>query len=326
MKRLLFSALLIPALLRGEEPLRRPPCRRQKVVDNTRFELEYKLKSAYPDFGCVDFGRCMDRPGVAYALTTLRCEKATPKGSSNWDAQAPCGSRSTTPVVYERPCRAPSPRGVRREGLPPSESFRSPPDGRSPLSCREDRMPRRRTPLLMQSRNFSRYASRAAKASARSKPTPRSSREARWLVLGTFEGDLATPLAPDSTLLSARPYRDCGRTLAWNIPPRRYSTRHRPPADASSEWYYQRACNGFRRHGSQCAATPTHGAISRSATFPLAEHQTAAACVRPVVQFRHAGAPMLRLRIGPGRALHHPLHPSPDPPERLPPARPRTGA
>lgn len=67
MKRLLFSALLIPALLipallRGAEPLELARRVADKVVDNIRFELEYKLQSAYPDFGCVDFGRCMDRP------------------------------------------------------------------------------------------------------------------------------------------------------------------------------------------------------------------------------------------------------------------------
>ena len=46
MRRLLFLALLAPALIRGAEPLELARRVADKGVDNTRFELDYTLQSA----------------------------------------------------------------------------------------------------------------------------------------------------------------------------------------------------------------------------------------------------------------------------------------
>lgn len=240
MKRLLFSALLIPALLRGAEPLELARRVADKVVDNTRFELEYKLQSAYPDFGCVDFGRCMDRPGVAYALTTLRCEGDTEE-LFELGCTGPVRITIDDSVVYERPL--PHPFAVEFG----EKDYRLPESFRLRLTAGPHKLLVKTEYgggehlFLMQSRNFSRYAERGRKIFCTLETYAPKLKEARWLVLGTFEGDLATPLAPDSALLFHTPYRDCGRTLAWNIPP--VDIVSAPAANGRFfEWYYHVGC------------------------------------------------------------------------------------
>lgn len=108
MKRLLFLLLLSPALIRGAEPLGLARRVADKVVDNTRFELEYKLQNAYPDFGCVDFRPLLGPSGVAYALTTLRCEGDTEE-IFELGCTGPVRITVDDSVVYERTRRTPSP-------------------------------------------------------------------------------------------------------------------------------------------------------------------------------------------------------------------------
>ena len=64
-KRLLSIVLLFPLLARAGEPVDLARRVADRVVDRSRFHLEYRLQRAPSDFGCVDFGRCMVRPGVA---------------------------------------------------------------------------------------------------------------------------------------------------------------------------------------------------------------------------------------------------------------------
>lgn len=210
MKRLLFSALLIPALLRGAEPLELARRVADKVVDNTRFELEYKLQSAYPDFGCVDFGRCMDRPGVAYALTTLRCEGDTEE-LFELGCTGPVRITIDDSVVYERPL--PHPFAVEFD----EKDYRLPESFRLRLTAGPHKLLVKTEYrggehlFLMQSRNFSRYAERGRKIFCTLETYAPKLKEARWLVLGTFEGDLATPRTTSASPSSAATPTGCCR-------------------------------------------------------------------------------------------------------------------
>ena len=298
MKRLLIPALLIPALLRGAEPLELARRVADKVVDNTRFELEYKLQSAYPDFGCVDFGRCMDRPGVAYALTTLRCEGDTEE-LFELGCTGPVRITIDDSVVYERPLPHPFAVefGEKDYRLPESFRLRLTAGPHKLLVKTEYRGGEHL--FLMQSRNFSRYAERGRKIFCTLETYAPKLKEARWLVLGTFEGDLATPLAPDSALLFHTPYRDCGRTLAWNIPP--IDIVSAPAANGRFfEWYYHVGCFAWALQRLSAATGDLKYAVYADAwcdfslgTFPLAEHQTQRLHAVRSFNFGTAGRPML---------------------------------
>ena len=320
MKRLLFSALLIPALLRGAEPLELARRVADKVVDNTRFELEYKLQSAYPDFGCVDFGRCMDRPGVAYALTTLRCEGDTEE-LFELGCTGPVRITIDDSVGYERPLPHPFAVefGEKDYRLPESFRLRLTAGPHKLLVKTEYRGGEHL--FLMQSRNFSRYAERGRKIFCTLETYAPKLKEVRWLVLGTFEGDLATPLAPDSALLFHTPYRDCGRTLAWNIPP--VDIVSAPAANGRFfEWYYHVGCFAWAlQRLSAATGDPKYAAYADAwcdfslGTFPLAEHQTQRLHAVRSFNFGTAGRPMLDYVSAPAMPYITRCVESPDPPE-----------
>lgn len=320
MKRLLFSALLIPALLRGAEPLELARRVADKVVDNTRFELEYKLQSAYPDFGCVDFGRCMDRPGVAYALTTLRCEGDTEE-LFELGCTGPVRITIDDSVVYERPLPHPFTVEFGEKDYRLPESFRLRlTAGPHKLFVKTEYRGGEHL-FLMQSRNFSRYAERGRKIFCTLETYAPKLKEARWLVLGTFEGDLATPLAPDSALLFHTPYRDCGRTLAWNIPP--IDIVSAPAANGRFfEWYYHVGCFAWAlQRLSAATGDPKYAAYADAwcdfslGTFPLAEHQTQRLHAVRSFNFGTAGRPMLDYVSAPAMPYITRCVESPDPPE-----------
>ncbi len=217
-KGLLPIVWSLPLLVRAGEPIELARRVADRVVDRTRFDLEYRLQQAPDDFGCVDFGRSMDRPGVAYALTALRCEGDT----EEWfevGCSGPVRITIDDSVVYER--GVPHPFSVHLD----EKNFRLP-EG---FHCRltkglhkllvKTRYDGGEHFFLLQSRNFSRYAERGCRISCTLEPYAPQLREARWLVLGTFQAPFPAPLQPDSLLLFHRTYSDGECSLAWNIPP-----------------------------------------------------------------------------------------------------------
>lgn len=207
-----------PLLARAGEPLELARRVADKVVDRTRFDLEYRLEKAPDDFGCVDFGRSMDRPGVAYALTALRCEGDT----EEWfelGCSGPVRITIDDSVVYERD--VPHPFSVQLD----EKNFRLPEGFRCRLEkglhklLVKTRYDGGEHLFLLQSRNFSRYAERGCRIVCTLEPYAPQLREARWLLLGTFQAPFSARLQPDSLLLFHRTYSDGARSLAWNIPP-----------------------------------------------------------------------------------------------------------
>ena len=320
MKRLLFFLLPIAVPAPAAEPLDLACRVADKVVDDTRFELEYKLRSAPSDFGCVDFGRCMDRPGAAYALTTLRCEGDTEE-LFELGCTGPVRISVDDSVVYER--TLPHPFAVRfgekDYRLPESFRLRLTAGAHKLLVKTEYRGGEHL--FLLQSRNFSRYAERGRKIFCTLENYAPKLKEARWLVLGTFEGGLSTPLAPDTLLLFHTPYRDGGRTVAWNIPP--VDIVSAPAAGGRFfEWSYHTGCFAWAlQRLSAASGDPKYAAYADAwcdfslETFPLAEHQTRRLQAVRSFNFGTAGRPMLDYVSAPAIPYITRCVESPDPPE-----------
>lgn len=304
MKRLLFLGLFVPLTMRAASPLDLACRVADKVVDHTRFELEYRLQKADGDFGSVDFGRCMDRPGVAYALTTLRCEGDTEE-CFELGCTGPVRISIDDSVVYER--HEAHPFAVELD----EKNYRLPERFRCRLTAglhkllvkTEYRGGEHR--FLLQSRNLSRYADRGCRIVCTLDTYAPGIQDARWLVLGTFAGGLSDPLPPDSLLLFHRPYTDGERSLAWNIPPlnivsapvrngRFYDWNYHVGCFA---WALQRlsAVTGLEKYADYADAWCDFWLV----TSPLAEYQSR--CLSAVRSFGYgaSGRPMLDYRSAP---------------------------
>ena len=298
MKRLFLLLLLLPIGVWGSEPLRLACRVADKVVDHTRFELTYKLQSPPSDYLVVDFGRCMDRPGVAYALTTLQCEGDTEE-LFELGCTGPVRISIDDEVVYER--EQPHPFqvafGEKNHLLP--ESFRVHlTAGAHKLLVKTEYRGGEHL-FLLQSRNLSRYADCGRKISCTLRTYAPTIKEARCLVLGSFEGRLSTPLQPDSCLRFHAPYLDGERTLAWNIPPVSMAS-----VTASNgrfyEWSYHVGCFAWAlQRLSAASGDPKYAAYADAwcdfslESIPLAQHQTHALHLARSFNFGVTGRPML---------------------------------
>ena len=296
--------LLSPLLARAGEPLDLARRVADKVVDSTRFELEYRLQKADGDFGCVDFGRSMDRPGVAYALTTLRCEGDT----EEWfelGCTGPVRISIDDSVVYER-CEA-RPFAVDLD----EKNYRLPERFRCRLTAGPHKLLVKTEYrggehlFLLQSRNFSRYAERGCRISCTLDTYAPGIRDARWLLLGTFAGRLTDPLPPDSLLLFHRPYVDGERLLAWNIPPLNIVSA---PVRSGRfyDWNYHVGCFAWALQRLSAATGDDKYAAYADAwcdfwleTAPLAEYQSRRLHAVRSFGYGASGRPMLDYRSAP---------------------------
>ena len=294
----------LPLLVRAGEPIELARRVADRVVDWTRFDLEYRLQQAPDDFGCVDFGRSMDRPGVAYALTALRCEGDT----EEWfevGCSGPVRITIDDSVVYER--GVPHPFSVQLD----EKNFRLP-EG---FHCRltkglhkllvKTRYDGGEHLFLLQSRNFSRYAERGCRISCTLEPYALQLREARWLVLGTFQAPFPAPLQPDSLLLFHRTYSDGECSLAWNIPPLNIVSA---PARNGRffDWNYHVGCFAWALQRLSAATGEEKYRFYADAwcdfwleTAPLAEYQSCRLQAVRSFGYGASGRPMLDYRSAP---------------------------